>query len=504
MKMLFRKHFELILICILIIATVGCSGEGQKSSTGKNAETNDIEAKVTPLNDKIDKVNSIDINTDLGDTVRPQEIKLVKKSDKTKYLLHNGVEENSIEKMITIPDRDGEIKFTIPQISGLKDKEVEQKVNTQIINDIENGVKEYVNTKKDLSLSNFNIYCIVALNANNLLSIEAVNAYSPPIIGLLYKLSDGKRLYLKDIFTQGTDSLGLINRKISEYCMKNECYASKCTNIDDAIFVLSGSSLSIDGININLSEIDDYVDVLDRYSGVERKTHERQDLIFRRNNIFTDEKSGVYRKKNGDVLVMYPELSGTGDNAFEDLVNKMIKDSIDEVLADKELDNIMPHELMPLEIENIAEIRYYAKFNSYGVLSLERNIYVAEDKLKDYHKVYSFNVINKKPVDTKKMLIDYISNDNKMKEKFISLIKESLKNTYKDSDKTFSFEKISFDYIANNCEMYFSDYNNNVNVSVNFNKASTNELAKGISQNLTCEVSLKDIINRACEDFFGW
>ena len=62
----------------------------------------------------------------------------------------------------------------------------------------------------------------IALSANNLLSVSTTYFDSNPIHGLLFRLSDGKKLGLKDIFTKGTDYVSLLNKQVELAILEGE------------------------------------------------------------------------------------------------------------------------------------------------------------------------------------------------------------------------------------------------------------------------------------------
>jgi Protein of unknown function (DUF3298). len=188
------------------------------------------------------------------------------------------------------------------------DKNVQSKINKSLTQELEKAIKAYSKGITDNEIQTCFV-CQVELNANNLLSISLYDTYTP-LEGYLYRLTDGKRLYLKDIFTSGTDYAALVNRKIREI-LAGESYeeyllTEPFSSIkENQSFILSEESLTMlftegesgfrerKSIDVPLSQIDDYVDAADRYSGTERKKHERTDLIVRKNNIFAEESGEV-------------------------------------------------------------------------------------------------------------------------------------------------------------------------------------------------------------------
>ena len=230
-------------------------------------------------------------------------------------------------------------------------------------------------------------------------------------------------------------------------------------------------------------------------------------MIYRENNIFKDEKSAIYQKKHGEVWVTYPEISGTRDSVFENLVNKAIKKSITEFLADAELDKMMPSKTRTGEIEPIARIGIGVCFNSYGILSFERNIWSTGNRFENYDKIYSFDVIKKKPVDIKEMLNSFAKKDNEMKERFTNLTEEAVIKQFLNKGKSVTdgiVKKVNYNYIMKNSEIYFFREVGEVKIRIVFSENSSKDLVKGTNYKIGCDIPLKSVINTAYEDFFGW
>lgn len=364
-----KRILVLIIIILLTISQLGCNKK-QENNIPKDNSTLPIES-----NNNIE--NPVDSSAEIPYV---QEKKLVRKANKTKYLLSNGIEILREEKVVSTSK--GSLSILIPKISGLINKTLEEKINKSIESDLENEVKVYADERENEPTS---LFAMIELNANNLLSISFQEDYSPPLYGFLYRLTDGKRLFLKDIFTEGTDYLSLINQKVVEGMLRKgeeENFLSKpfSTIKQNQNFVLSEDALNIvfhqgeegflnrNSVSIPLSEIDDYVDVTDRYSGTERKTQERQSLIIRKNNIFITNKAEIIKKTNGNIWSYYPQISGIRDIAFEEVINNTIKDGISEVMNSKALDNLTkgPNQIM----DYIAFVQMVVSFNNYGILCI--------------------------------------------------------------------------------------------------------------------------------------
>lgn len=513
-----RRLLAFILMICLTLVQAGCSSKTSKDDPKNNKETQSGKIIGVETKEPIEG----DASKDAVET-SAKEIKLIKKPNKTKYLLTNGIEIQRQDKNINISN--GSILVSIPKVSGLKDKNLEDALNKAIEKDLEKAIQNYAVEKNDTStkLASGSLYPIVRLNANNLLSISLNDFYSPPIYGFLYRLTDGKRLYLKDIFTEGTDYEPLINQKVIEGILmkdgEEEGNLSRpfSTIKPDQDFVLTGDTLYMifapgeggfierNSVGIPLAKIDDYVDVTDRYSGTERKNHERIDLIVRGNNIFTTWKSDIIKKSNGNVWLQYPEISGLRDNAFEDVINSTIKKGIDEASTIKALDALKKG--ADQEKDCVAIIQASVTFNHYGILCIQRQVYTWGDStnLQEFNKAYAFDLINKKIIDSKDIIKKYIAGNKEQEGDLAAAVKNSIITIYAHGSNDFKNavnSKITFSFIMDKGQVYFSngEDKNNIAIIMCFN----GEMFGRPSEQIFCSVPLKTIVKGVPEDFFGW
>lgn len=500
-----RNAHRILSILLISFIFIGCTNTNKNQGvSSKNAEINKSSTKQETA------TNSV------------QGIKLVKKQTKTKYLLSNGIEfkyeENSVSTSL------GEVKINFPQISGLVNKELQKKLNATIYTDITAEIKNYVSETNVLPQY---LVCTVLLNANNLLSISLNDLYSPPLCGFLYRLTDGKRLYLKDIFTEGTDYVPLLNQKVIEGIVGGESEEEDIlekpfsTIKPDQDFALSGSSLYMifragesgfekrSSVEVPLSSIDDYVNVTDIYSGTERKTQENADLIVRMNNIFFTPKGQIIKRENGNVWTYYPEISGLRDDNFEKTINNIIVTSASKAANDEALKSLKKAATIQFE-GHIAEVHMDAAFNHYGLLTIVRNVYCDDmnqyENLKPLISVYTFDLAKKKCIDPKTILIYYLNKNKNLQDIFAKMIKENLKSQNPSLTNKFTDEinsKFDYTFIINSSTIYFEKYGdvkNDIYIVINY-KENTLE---GISQWIECRIPLKNIYSGQPEDFFGW
>jgi len=517
------KRSKAIMLFIIMLITLCSCSRGTVISPGPQESKSPISASTTSVDN--------DDSSNPENSQIPKEIILVKKVSKTKYLLTNGI--NIEYKDTSISTKNGTATVRCIQISGLKDKAIEKKLNKSIQDNLEIEVRNYA-LKKDLKEEQLNnLYCVLQLNANNLLSITLRDFYSEPIYGFLYRLTDGQRLHLKDIFTNGTDYVSLLNRNVIESIIgeaKANNYAFDgvidyeeylkapfSTINPDQNFALSDSTLYIiflegEGgfagrisIPIALSSIDDYIDVTDRYSGTQRKTQLYTDLIIRHNNNFITSIGNVIKRPNGNIWSTSYEISGIKAAAFEKAINTTLKTEVDEALKEKCLDSLIKDKGQNSAENFIAIINSGVLFNNYGVLCISRTVigpnYMNNKDLDKLYSVYSFDLIKKRPLDTKMILSDYIIKNNVTEDIFTNLVKESLKKELTNINAKNIEElcsKINYSLIKERSFVYFSG-EPTTEIHVYLKQDSIN----GLPANIDCCFPLSSISKGVPENFFG-
>lgn len=448
--------------------------------------------------------------------IAPQK-KLVRKTVKANYLISNDIKMKEARK--TMDTAKGQISFYYLNFSGFKDKTLGERLSKSIERDIENEIKIYiaeVNEKVDV------LYCRLDFNANNLLSVSIHSYYDTPIYGLLYSLNDGKRLYLKDLFTKGTDYVPLLNEKVtlgiisgdrSDEDILREPFS---TIKSDQNFALTQTKLYIifhrgeagfadrNSIGIPLSSIDDYMNIIDKYAKNRGKSLGASNSEVKYNNIFTTDKVEVLKTARGKVFVTYPLISGLRDSAFEKIINSTIWDGINRVANNKLLYNAANTNKTN---EYISSVQVYISCNQYGILCLGMNAYNNFQNIssQDLATSYTFDLIKKKSIDVKDILISYASKNKDFRKALANSIKNNLITRYGPTNKEFISQvnsKINFSFIMEHGSVYFNNYyfQDDTSILVHFKGHVLNKTPNAFD----CQVPLKKIIKTSTEDFFNW
>ncbi|MDP4087857.1 MAG: hypothetical protein Q8930_01150 [Bacillota bacterium] len=512
-----KLSLRLASLMLSTVILAGCGGDSTKvNPTSKKASPSSAaEAGSNNAQPQNGGESTKDASTS---EVKVQDIKLVKKKEKTKYLISNGIEFLRPERVINTSK--GNIRFPLVQISGLSDKDLEKKLNSTIESDLVNSIKDYaIEADSDTPME---LYCNVGLNANNLLSISIVNLYSPPLDAFLYRLTDGKKLALKDIFTPGSDFTPLVNRAVTEVIAgtgsEENLLREPFSSIrKDQSFFLTETELYIifhkgecgfserNSIALPLSSIDDYVDVSDRYTDVNSSKYEKTNLIVKKNNIFTTQKGNIVKRSNGEIWTYYPEMSGLNNSELQQAINTRLKDAVDEVLKSKVLDSLKKKTGDPGNC--IAAIQLDPVFNSYGFLYICRTVYSFADQknLPGYTTVYAFDLNKGAEVNPQSLLLNYLKKDINLEGLFMDKLSVEMKQTCSNlygfnlDDQINSLLDMSF--VKNKGFLFFRQYGSveEAYICVLFKENSF----KGVSSPIECQIPFRDIVSIPPEDFFG-
>ncbi|WP_055665914.1 hypothetical protein [Desnuesiella massiliensis] len=440
--------------------------------------------------------------------------KLVKKTQKLPYLLTNGVNENHIETKVATDI--GVFSLHLPQIYGLKDKSLESKINETIKEDVNKEITKYVPEDSSIPVT---LHCANRLNANNLYSICLYDNYNP-IAGFLYRLTDGKSLNLKDIFTEGTDYISLLNQTIIERIISSGLNEEDCldrpfsTIRENQSFSISGSILYIifdkgesgfikrTSVEIPLYLIDDYVQVLDLYSGNERETQEFSNQMVRANNIFFISKGEVIKNASKSVWAYYPQLAGYKDLGFQNKINDIIIKAVKEAANSKEVENLPKGKNKASD--QSATVQLWVTFNQYGIITIARNVYTADlsKSIDSLYSIYSFKLKNKEVLDCKELITDYLKNHKEgidiVVDRTVSQLSPPSSSLQANNDGI-DVSKVDYNFILKEGKFLFRDgYGSKPNLIISFGE---NKI-KGINFRIEVSIPFDDVIKESPEEFF--
>jgi hypothetical protein len=212
-------------------------------------------------------------NTVPANTEPSENLNIMDFSDR-RYLLTNGTAE--VMKQISNKRDNINIDKTYPVLSGLKNKELQEKLNKEMADTVEQMLKDLeALVKADSALSKAKVNyestsAYITYNYNNVMFVEyyanmdlILNNESKPCQKLIsrgYDLNTGNLLELKDLFKQGFDYKKFINNYISLYIIKNnydDPDSDYMTRPFQGMREKQGFSMDISGIRILLDENND-------------------------------------------------------------------------------------------------------------------------------------------------------------------------------------------------------------------------------------------------------
>jgi hypothetical protein len=444
--------------------------------------------------------------------------KLVKKSKKARYI--NSYELKHDMKQLEITRDDIKITMNFSQISGLADKQLEKKMNETILKDVKKAISEEIDKPVPVGEENASgLYCFPVLSANNLLSMKILNMYDKPIHGLLYRVSDGKRLKIKDLFTKGTDYITLLNKQIELGILGGEIDETELLYMafsgikEDQDFLLTDSEIHIifhkgDGgvakehsVRIPLYRIDDYVNIFDM--DYRPEVYELPDNVQHRNNIFLLDKSEIRTLKNGKLWIKYNEISGIGDAKFEKIINTKIRSQIEEYvkldiwagLTEKQ--NTGDNKYIWMS-GRIGEIEIIPELNQDGILSIRSHI-----RLKDYSrnvdkytKCFTFDLLNKTPTSFASMLENKFRKNKTVENAFMNRVRDDLDSKCGYVIKLLMGEKspdFNFSFLKKNSMITLGTYpdDGSAELSIFLTAGSIN----GLKEPISTSINIKDFFH---------
>lgn len=117
--------------------------------------------------------------------------------------LNGTYDQNDLLIEILTKDFNGS-EISLPQISGLKDEAVQEKINKDIVLSLETAMKDLSQIDYSYAHTSANFANVISISYNYSDGDNYDNLY------LNYNLIDGSRLYLEDLFIEGTDILDIV------------------------------------------------------------------------------------------------------------------------------------------------------------------------------------------------------------------------------------------------------------------------------------------------------
>ncbi|OPZ93330.1 MAG: hypothetical protein BWY74_01169 [Firmicutes bacterium ADurb.Bin419] len=216
-----KKIAAICIGFIFLITTAACQTESDKSpQTTEPSKTTEL-AKTT------EPVKTTDQIVQHTDT---EEFSIVPLSER-KFIYTNGL--NIVDNNDSY--KEGEVGYYYkyyPIIRGIKNKDVEEKLNDQIMSTLDTVMKELEQsitkeTKEPLTIESKQGSAYVSYNCNNVMFIDfnfylsANSVYRSKTISQGYDLNTGNRLKLEDLFVKNSNYRDLINDSIVMHIIEN-------------------------------------------------------------------------------------------------------------------------------------------------------------------------------------------------------------------------------------------------------------------------------------------
>lgn len=204
------KKIIIVVIIVLIFAGLSIGVTAYLIQSKNNTNTSQ-----KPVNE-INSNNTLQNQTNETNNDSNENNSTNKINEKTIDLSGTYSQNDLTIEEITYDGTNEELK--IPQINGLKDKKVQEKVNTHIKNSIYGVIESVLENSKESEISSS--YSIKA-NFSNVLSVyfHIYSVYNSSVevsdtARLNYKLTDGENLKFEDLFKQDEDLNGILRLAI--------------------------------------------------------------------------------------------------------------------------------------------------------------------------------------------------------------------------------------------------------------------------------------------------
>lgn len=202
-------------IIIVVLITVIFAGLSIGVTAALIQSKNSINTSQKQINE-INKNNEMNNSNNINNNTENNFININKPTEKTIDLSGTYSQNDLIIEEIAYEGTNK--KFKIPQINGLKNKKVQEKINIHIKNSIYDKIKSVLENNKESEISSS--YHIRANFSNvlsvyfNIWTVYGSDGNVNDTIRLNYELIDGENLKFEDIFKQDEDLRGILRLAI--------------------------------------------------------------------------------------------------------------------------------------------------------------------------------------------------------------------------------------------------------------------------------------------------
>lgn len=365
-----------------------------------------------------------------------------------KFIFRNGLNIEDIQE--TMNEEDKLIDKRYPQITGLINKEVEKRINDDIVNLVNERLNEVENSissiHTDSKIQSISTSAYVNYNCNNVMFIEysswityntgamSESYYFTKFQG--YDLNTGNHITLKDLFKQGVDYNKIINDYIymeiirSNYDDPDSLFMNKPFQgiQDNQSFSFDENRLMITmdekneefnnngypiSIFISLKDIGDELAIFDRYFNEENNIFENSERIKKLMPNFSYYNATYSIMEYEDyynIHIEKGEFIGMEDIETKKLLDSMVSHNLDvdgfkERAKEYKESNPSIYNLYYGHIDHTVDVM----INSGGYLSMNVYSNKSENKIvENYHKYINFDLNNNEIMTLKDLFVqDY-------------------------------------------------------------------------------------------------
>lgn len=483
-----------------------------KQTTTKESLATNKEASV------VNEIYSKDLGSYNSYGMATAPLRLVEKKGKCPFLIGNGIEIKS--KSEEFSEIGKLVNATLPEISGLRDTDIEDKVNNLIFSDFKETVYLLLKNAPGSTFdsNNFNI----CFNSNNILSFSQNISYTVGAEkfyfekGYVYNLINGKPLSLKEVFTTDTDYIGLLNNMVVEEILinSNEDQLLKepfSSIIDNQNYCFDKDKMTLffpentcgfvenKKISVPLKKIDSYTTALEGVVTDNKFIYEKTDAMENINNILCENKFIKISKEKYLINIIYPNFISYTNGAVIDKINTLLErriKAVENIKFEEELNNEYTQENKE-DAKTTFKIEYEITFNSYGKICLVERIKGGNIPQNETRAVLFFDLYKSKQLDGKLLIKSFAKKEKKLEKSMVDKVNRSLNEDFlrmRMGNITKRNYKLDMENILNKASFYFDK----TGFTIHFNKGAINNLRAGINIGINC----REIFNMDMEEFF--